>query len=121
MTVLSDLPDPDLVRRIAAGDERAFTILYRRRQAAVYRFALQMSGSIGIAEEVTQEVFMSLLDKTTGYDEKRGPLASYLYGIARRLVWRHLERDRPPMQLVEESDETGHTPEQLIAQADVER
>jgi RNA polymerase sigma-70 factor, ECF subfamily len=118
---MADLEDHELLRRAAAGDEQSFTALYRRRQSAVYRFALQMSGSAGIAEEVTQEVFMSLLDDKGSYDPGRGPLASYLYGIARRLVWRCLERDRPQLPLEEESGEAGIMPDQLIAQPDVER
>ncbi|HEX8852564.1 MAG TPA: sigma factor, partial [Pyrinomonadaceae bacterium] len=53
--------DAELLRLMLAGDEEAFTTLYRRRQAGVYRFALQMSGSETVAEDVTQEVFMVLM------------------------------------------------------------
>ena len=41
----SDLNDTELLRSMLAGDEEALALLYRRRQGAVYRFALQMSGS----------------------------------------------------------------------------
>src|ERR1700733_5611562 len=73
-----------------AGDEDAFTALYRRRQAPVYRFALQMTGNVVIAEDVTQDVFMALLSKTAKYDAARGTLASFLYGVARNMVLRRL-------------------------------
>jgi len=43
--------DDELVRRLAEGDEAAFTALYRRRHAGVYRFALHMTGSIAVAED----------------------------------------------------------------------
>jgi DNA-directed RNA polymerase specialized sigma24 family protein len=43
------------------GDEDALSVLYCRRQGSIYRFALQMSGSPALAEDVTQEVFMVLL------------------------------------------------------------
>jgi RNA polymerase sigma-70 factor (ECF subfamily) len=85
--------DDDLLRRMRAGDEAAFTVLYRRRQGAVYRFALHMSGSPSIAEEVTQEVFMKLIRDPESFDPARGALASFLYGIARNIVLRHFERD----------------------------
>src|ERR1700678_2743814 len=75
-----------------SGNEDAFTTLYRRRQGPVYRFALQMTGSAAIAEDVTQEVFMALLSKTAKYDAARGSLASFLYGVARNLVLRRLEK-----------------------------
>ena len=76
------------------GDEDAFTALYRRRQGAVYRFALQMTGDLGVAEDVTQEVFLTLLAHGRRFDPARGTLASFLYGIARNLVWRRIEKDR---------------------------
>jgi RNA polymerase sigma-70 factor (ECF subfamily) len=76
------------------GDEDAFTVLYRRRQAAVYRFALHMTGSVVIAEDVTQEVFIALIEHTRRFNPERGTLASFLFGIARNLVLRRLEKDR---------------------------
>lgn len=75
-----------------SGDEEAFTSLYRRRQGPVYRFALQMTGNVLIAEDVTQEVFMALLSKTAKYDPARGSMASFLYGVARNLVLRRIEK-----------------------------
>jgi RNA polymerase sigma-70 factor, ECF subfamily len=86
------LTDHELLLLMLSGDEDAFTALYRRRQGPVYRFALQMTGSIVIAEDVTQEVFMALLAKTAKYDAARGSLASFLYGIARNMVLHRLEK-----------------------------
>jgi RNA polymerase sigma-70 factor (ECF subfamily) len=90
-----------------AGDEMAFTALYRRRSAGVYRFALQMSGSEAIAEDVTQEVFLALMSDATRFDSSRGSLSSYLYGIARNHVLRRLERDRPFVQIADDGGEGG--------------
>jgi len=86
--------DHDLLLRMLAGDEAAFTALYRRRQGAVYRFALQMTGSVVIAEDVTQEVFMELIEHGRRFDPSRGALASFLYGVARNLVLRRIDKDR---------------------------
>jgi RNA polymerase sigma-70 factor (ECF subfamily) len=98
--------DLDLLRLVMAGDENAFTQLYRRRQAGVYRFALQMSGSEALAEDVTQEVFIVLIREAVRYDPNRGSVAAYLYGIARNHVLRRLEQDRPFVRLAESDDET---------------
>jgi RNA polymerase sigma-70 factor, ECF subfamily len=87
-------PDDELLIRIHSGDEQAFVSLYRRRQGAIYRFALHMSGSEVAAEDITQEVFLTLLRDAGGYDPERGSLAGYLFGIARKLVLRQLERGR---------------------------
>ena len=86
--------DKELVERITAGNEDAFVVLYRRRQAAIYRFALNMGGTEGVAEEVTQEVFMTLVRESKRYDPVRGSVAAYMFGIARNQVLRCLERDR---------------------------
>ena len=86
------MSDPELLARMLSGDEAAFTTLYRRRQGPVYRFALQMTGSIVVAEDVTQEVFMALLSKTAKYDAAKGSLASFLFGVARNLVLRRIQK-----------------------------
>jgi len=94
--------DEELLERMLGGCEESFTALYRRRQANIYRFALQMGGSGSLAEEITQEVFMLLMNQGHRYEASRGPLLSYLYGIARNLVWRALERDRAHVPLEDE-------------------
>jgi RNA polymerase sigma-70 factor, ECF subfamily len=105
--------DDQLLLRIRSGDEQAFLGLYRRRQAALYRFALHMSGSGPVAEDVTQEVFLALLRQDCGYDAQRGTLSSYLFGIARKLILRHLERGRADVNLEAESED-GTPPELAV-------
>jgi RNA polymerase sigma-70 factor (ECF subfamily) len=97
-----EISDGGLLERAVGGDEASFTALYRRRQGAVYRFALQMSGRRSIAEEVTQEVFLALIREGGRFDAGRGSVASYLYGIARNHVLRCLERDRPYVRMEDE-------------------
>ncbi len=104
--------DAALLERALTGAEDAFTALYRRRQGGVYRFALQMTGSTAIAEDVTQETFLALLLHGTRYDEARGTVASFLYGIARNLVMRRL--DRRAQQADVEITEECAGPEDLL-------
>src|SRR3954447_9466735 len=94
MTSAPDESDDELLLRSQSGDEEAFLTLYRRRQAGLFRFALHMSGSMPVAEDVTQEVFLALLREGCGYDPARGTLSGYLFGIARKLVLRQMERGR---------------------------
>src|SRR5258706_9821573 len=86
--------DEKLLGRMLEGDDEAFTALYRRRQGPVYRFALHMTGSAAIAEDVTQEVFLALIESGRRFDGSRGPLLSFLYGIARNRVLRRIEKER---------------------------
>lgn len=94
MRTHGDPSDGELLQSMLAGDEEALAALYRRRQGSVYRFALQMSGSPALAEDVTQEVFMALMRDGTSYDLARGPLNWFLLGIARNLVRQRLGRER---------------------------
>ena len=64
--------DQELLQRIHSGDEQAFVSLYRRRQAAIFRFALHMSGSETVAEDITQEVFLAVIRDRFGFDQARG-------------------------------------------------
>ena len=86
--------DDELLGLMRLGDEQAFVSLYRRLQGPIYRFAQQMTGIGAVAEDVTQEVFLALIRNNCGYDVSRGTLSAYLFGIARKLVLRHLERTR---------------------------
>ncbi|MBV8732490.1 MAG: RNA polymerase sigma factor [Acidobacteriia bacterium] len=83
----------DLLMRLRRGDEQAFLALYHKLQPPIYRFARNMTGSTAVAEDVTQEVFLALLREDFGYVPDRGTLSGYLFGIARKLVLRHLERN----------------------------
>jgi RNA polymerase sigma-70 factor (ECF subfamily) len=111
--------DAELLRLMLAGDEQAFAALYGRYKGLVYRFALLMSGQATVAEEVTQEVFLSLLRKGNRYDPERGSLKAYLCGAARNQVLLLLEKERAYVRLVEEPDEGGAVPiAQLISDDD---
>jgi RNA polymerase sigma-70 factor (ECF subfamily) len=94
--------DGDLLRLLSVGDEKAFLEFYRRHQGVVFRFALQMSGKTEIAEEVTQDVFVVVMNSAARYDSERGSVAAFLYGIARNFVLRALERERPYLTVLDD-------------------
>ena len=98
--------DDLLLRRAAKGDEEAFALLYRRHQGALYRFALRMTGSAWGAEEIVQDVFMTLIREPKKYDPERGSVGALLFGIARNRVMKHLERIPREIPL-EEKNEDG--------------
>jgi RNA polymerase sigma-70 factor (ECF subfamily) len=102
-----ELDDSELLRSMLTGDEQALVVLYRRRQAAIYRFAYQMSGSVSLAEDVTQEVFLFLMREGHLFDPSRGALSSFLLGVARNYVLRRLRGDHllSPLSEDVESDE----------------
>ena len=90
----SELTDEQLHRSALAGRGEAMTALYKRHGGLVYRFTLRMSGNAVIAEEITQEVFLALLTQIDRFDAVRGSLSTWLCGIARRKLWKHLARSK---------------------------
>ena len=86
--------DRQWLQWMVAGEERGFVTLYRKYQGPVYRFAFHVCGIHHIAEEVTQETFLSLIRAPHNYRCDRGPLLLYLFGMARRLVWKNVRRER---------------------------
>ena len=101
------ITDDGLLRRMLAGDEEAFTLLYRRKHPSIYRFALHMSGNAAVAEDVTQEVFMTLIRDAKRFDAERGTLTGFLVGIARNHVRKRWDQDRRCVPLTDEDGETG--------------
>jgi RNA polymerase sigma-70 factor, ECF subfamily len=107
MTGVTELTDDGLVRRMVAGDEEAFTLLYKRRQRSIYRFSLHMSGNAAVAEDVTQEVFMTLIRDPQKFDPGRGTVGGYLFGIARNHLRKRWEQDQRLVPLTVDGDDLG--------------
>jgi RNA polymerase sigma-70 factor (ECF subfamily) len=53
-----------------------------------------MTGSATTADDVTQEVFVTLMQTLPQYDRQRADLLTYLYGIARNVTRNRLRRER---------------------------
>lgn len=105
MNLKSDLSDSELLRLMLAGDEEALALLYRRRQGGIYRFALQMSGSKSIAEDVTQEVFLFLMREGQVFDPSKGAVSAFLFGVARNHVLRRLRTEHLLAPLNDDADD----------------
>lgn len=95
--------DAELLRLAAAGEEQAFLFLYGRLKAGIFRYAFYMTSSKVNAEEVTQEVFITLLKESHNYRQDRGDVAAFAFGIARNFVRRIERRERPYESLPEDS------------------
>lgn len=97
-----EIRDVELLRRLAAGDEDAFSEFYRRHQGGLYRYAVHMSGSPQAAADVVQETFLTLIRHTGKYDEEKGTPAAFLFGIARNHLRKLHEREGRYVSLSEE-------------------
>jgi RNA polymerase sigma-70 factor (ECF subfamily) len=84
--------DEHLALRLRRRDKDSFVELYDLYGRTVYRYLMHMTGSISQAEELTQEVFVVILNAMTTpeplrtFDSQKGTLEGYLLGIARNLA-----------------------------------
>lgn len=73
-----------LAQRLCAGDESALAEVYDRFGSLVFGLALRVIGDRVAAEDVAQEVFVSLWDKPDRFDPGRGSLRAYLGTLTHR-------------------------------------
>lgn len=96
---LANRSDAELLELARAGHESAFLLLYEKLKVNIFRYAFYMTSSRSAAEEVTQEVFMSLIKEGSSYEPDRGEIAAFALGIARNHVRRIKRRERPYLPL----------------------
>lgn len=92
---------------VPSFDREAFAALYEEHYPAVFRFALYMTGDRMRAGEITQDVFVWLVRHPGEYDPKRGNLAAFLGGVARKFLHRQQRNERRWLPLHE--TEADHT------------
>jgi RNA polymerase sigma-70 factor (ECF subfamily) len=90
--------DLDLVRRIKAGDDRAFEEMVRRYHARVYSLAYGVLRNAQDAEEATQDSFLTLHRKIGTFDESR-KFFSWFYRVALNSAYSRARR-RPSLPTV---------------------
>lgn len=74
----------ELVRRIAADEDRAaFEELFAFFAPRIKSFALKMGADPALADEVAQDVMMTVWRKATLYDSRQASVATWIYTIAR--------------------------------------
>jgi RNA polymerase sigma-70 factor (ECF subfamily) len=85
--------DAELLRRVTLGVEEAFIELYRRRHDDVFRFAYALARSVSVAQDVTQDVFLNVLENAARYAPAKGTARAWLYGCARHVIVDRLRRE----------------------------
>ncbi|HKP17793.1 MAG TPA: sigma-70 family RNA polymerase sigma factor [Gaiellaceae bacterium] len=94
--------DEDLLARVADGDRDAFGDLYSRYARAVLGLAMRRLGDRGRAEDAVQEAFASVWRAARSYRRDRGPVAPWLYAVARNAIAdRGRARVEPPAEAID--------------------
>ncbi len=127
-TTTQALADRDLVTRAQRGDTIALHLLVVEVRKVAYRYArarlATYSGGLEVAEDVTQEICLAVVDVLPRYEDKGAPFVALVYAIASNKVADAQRRyARTPLHLVEELPEQVEPaldPEQqTLARSDV--
>lgn len=85
--------DGVLLRRLAMGDDRAFSVLYRRHLDAVVAYFIRRVRDPELAVDLAAETFAAVVVDARRWTGE-GPAAAWLYGIARNKLRESLRRRR---------------------------
>lgn len=89
----SQADDADALRRIGAGDEKAFSAFFRDHLDAVLAFFMRRVGDRELALDLAAETFAAVVVSAGTYRGDAAP-AAWLFGIARNKLKESLRRDR---------------------------
>lgn len=98
--------DAQLLRHLRSGQIEALEQLYDRYSTLVYSVALRVLHDQGLAEDMTQEVFLRLWRRPRLYDPSRGRFVSWLMSVARN---RAIDEQRRRARRLREEDADGET------------
>ncbi len=115
--------DPALLSGIRRGDRAAFRTLVERYQRPLYNAAFRIVGNGGDAEDITQVVFLKIVERLDEYDPKY-KFFSWIYRIAVNEALNLLRRGERVEPLDDELDfegPAGDNPEQQVSEMQLSR
>jgi RNA polymerase sigma-70 factor, ECF subfamily len=102
---LQRLADEDLMTLVDGDDSDAFAMIYDRHGGAAYSLAHRIVGEPGMAEDVTQEAFLSIWRSSARFDATRGSLRAWVLGIVRNRAIDALRRTARPAPKLDFDDD----------------
>jgi len=98
----------DLVRRAQEGDQDAVAALFECLSTRIYRYLRLRVSNQEIAEDLTQTVFVEMLQALKRYKrESRTKFSTWLFQIARFRLIDHYRKERPSIP-IEDVPERAH-------------
>jgi RNA polymerase sigma-70 factor, ECF subfamily len=92
---------------VARKDPDAFEVFYDRHGGAAYSLAHRIVGDSAIAEDVTQEAFLSVWRSGARFDAARGSVRSWTLGIVRNRAIDALRRASGPAPKLDLDDDAA--------------
>lgn len=104
----SNIPRDHLDRlalRMRRGDRKAAAALYDELLPKVYGFFFARTGKREVSEDLSQEIFVKLIQKISSFDENKGKFTVWFWQVVRRhLIDHYREKEETPFSSFEEAD-----------------
>jgi RNA polymerase sigma-70 factor (ECF subfamily) len=117
---MTDAIDPETVTLAQRGDVQAVGKLYDQHHEALFRYIWARVGETQLAEDLTGDVFVRMLDALPHYRPSGVPFRAWLYRIARNLLVDHYRkahiRSAEPLQESAKGAESHDEPGLLFEQ-----
>lgn len=91
MVIINEKREKILLSRLIEGDPSAFQELYNAYSSPIYYFVYTSLLDKSLAEDITQSCFVKVWERRAELDASK-KFSSYLYTIAKNLVYRETER-----------------------------
>jgi RNA polymerase sigma-70 factor (ECF subfamily) len=99
--------------------ETEFQRVFDEHKDAVYRFAWRMTSSAAVAEDIAQDVFLSLFRQGNRFDPSRGTMRAFLLGIARNVALKRWRDEKRWKELGDEEFVTQPTSVERIERTEI--
>src|SRR5680860_816130 len=118
---ISRLADEELMALVDRKDPIAFEVLYDRHGSAAFSLAYRIVGDRNLAEDTTQEAFLSIWRSKARYDRARGSVRSWVLSVVRNRAIDALRRGGANAPKLDHDDEAlieiREAPERTEAEA----
>jgi RNA polymerase sigma-70 factor (ECF subfamily) len=113
----NDRLERSLMKGVARGDRDAFDEVFRRYHPQLFRFAYRLTSSYGLAEEVANDVLVTVWQSAATY---RGDarVSSWIFGIAYRCSLKGLRRIKYKSVALRNTDLVDHHADATIERDD---
>jgi RNA polymerase sigma-70 factor, ECF subfamily len=126
-TDIQRLADEEVMVLLRDGNPDAFEVIYDRHGGAAFSLAYRIVGDRNVAEDITQEAFLSMWRSRVRFDRERGSVRTWVLGIVHHRTIDALRRNmahdrrRTTAEGLEERQEAPERTELEVARRDEAR
>jgi RNA polymerase sigma-70 factor (ECF subfamily) len=91
LTLMQD--DALLIKQLQAKEERALSLLYDKYSGALYSVIIKMTRDEALSQDLLQETFITIWDKSHQYNNEKGRFYTWAYRIAKNKVLNYLRKN----------------------------